>query len=110
MVDYVQTLLFAEPAEAPAPPPGPKAQAKIASAEPLEDPLGACLSERFGFAAFRPGQREAIEGALAGRDVLVLLPRVVLAHLGEGARGRTPGGAAQSGGESMAGKSDVCPA
>jgi ATP-dependent DNA helicase RecQ len=32
------------------------------------------LQRRFGFADFRPGQREAVEGALAGRDVLVVMP------------------------------------
>ena len=34
----------------------------------------AALSEYFGFEAFRPGQREAVEAALAGRDVLVVMP------------------------------------
>jgi ATP-dependent DNA helicase RecQ len=37
------------------------------------DPSGA-LSEYFGFAGFRPGQREAVEAAVAGRDVLVVMP------------------------------------
>jgi ATP-dependent DNA helicase RecQ len=32
------------------------------------------LHEHFGFAGFRPGQREACEAALAGRDVLVVMP------------------------------------
>src|SRR4051795_6940111 len=32
------------------------------------------LRERFGFPAFRPGQREACEAALANRDVLVVMP------------------------------------
>src|SRR5256885_2490199 len=32
------------------------------------------LRERFGFPGFRPGQREACEAALAGRDVLVVMP------------------------------------
>jgi ATP-dependent DNA helicase RecQ len=32
------------------------------------------LHEHFGFADFRPGQREACEAALAGRDVLVVMP------------------------------------
>ena len=32
------------------------------------------LREHFGFSAFRPGQREACEAALAGRDVLVVMP------------------------------------
>src|SRR4051795_7229720 len=32
------------------------------------------LHELFGFEAFRPGQREAVEAARAGRDVLVVMP------------------------------------
>ena len=32
------------------------------------------LSELFGFPGFRPGQREAVEAARAGRDVLVVMP------------------------------------
>jgi ATP-dependent DNA helicase RecQ len=36
--------------------------------------LTAALREHFGFPAFRPGQREACEAALAGRDVLVVMP------------------------------------
>jgi ATP-dependent DNA helicase RecQ len=36
--------------------------------------LGAALHHHFGFPAFRPGQREACEAALAGRDVLVVMP------------------------------------
>ena len=32
------------------------------------------LQSHFGFPAFRPGQREACEAALAGRDVLVVMP------------------------------------
>ena len=36
--------------------------------------LDAALREHFGFAGFRPGQREACEAALAGRDVLVVMP------------------------------------
>jgi ATP-dependent DNA helicase RecQ len=35
---------------------------------------GAALREVFGFPGFRPGQREAVEAALAGRDVLVVMP------------------------------------
>ena len=34
----------------------------------------AALHEVFGFPGFRPGQREAVEAALAGRDVLVVMP------------------------------------
>jgi ATP-dependent DNA helicase RecQ len=48
-------------------PPPPEPVARSA------DPEGA-LHELFGFAGFRPGQREAIEAALAGRDVLVVMP------------------------------------
>ena len=47
------------------PPPAPVARAS--------DPEGA-LHELFGFAAFRPGQREAVAAALAGRDALVVMP------------------------------------
>src|SRR5215210_1800701 len=36
--------------------------------------LSAALREYFGFDAFRPGQREACEAALAGHDVLVVMP------------------------------------
>ena len=36
--------------------------------------LTAALREHFGFPAFRPGQLEACEAALAGRDVLVVMP------------------------------------
>jgi ATP-dependent DNA helicase RecQ len=32
------------------------------------------LRERFGFRDFRPGQRRAVQAALAGRDALVVLP------------------------------------
>jgi ATP-dependent DNA helicase RecQ len=38
------------------------------------DRLTAALHDRFGFPDFRPGQREACEAALAGRDVLVVMP------------------------------------
>jgi len=36
--------------------------------------LSGALHELFGFRSFRPGQREACEAALAGRDVLVVMP------------------------------------
>ena len=39
----------------------------------MTDPNGA-LTEIFGFDHFRPGQQEAVEGALAGRDVLLVMP------------------------------------
>ena len=32
------------------------------------------LLEQLGFEAFRPGQREAVEAALAGRDSLIVMP------------------------------------
>ncbi len=47
--------------------PGPPGMAPGA-AEPEE------LLERFGLRAFRPGQREAVVAALAGRDTLVVMP------------------------------------
>src|SRR3954471_20225129 len=34
----------------------------------------AALNEHFGFPGFRRGQREAVEAALSGRDVLVVMP------------------------------------
>ena len=36
--------------------------------------LTAALHQHFGFAGFRPGQREACEAALADRDVMVVMP------------------------------------
>src|SRR3954470_22909005 len=36
--------------------------------------LNAALSEYFGFPGFRPGQREAVDAAVTGRDVLVVMP------------------------------------
>src|SRR5919201_2217808 len=36
--------------------------------------LSAALQDLFGFPDFRPGQREACEAAIAGRDVLVVMP------------------------------------
>ena len=36
--------------------------------------LRPALHEHFGFAGFRPGQREACEAALADRDVMVVMP------------------------------------
>jgi len=47
------------------PPPEPVARSS--------DP-GEALHELFGFAAFRPGQREAVEAGLSSRDVLVVMP------------------------------------
>src|SRR3954465_10427119 len=34
----------------------------------------AALDDYFGFPAFRPGQREAVDAAVAGQDVLVVMP------------------------------------
>ena len=49
---------------------GPEPPAPVArSADPAE-----ALRELYGFPAFRPGQREAVDAALAGRDVLVVMP------------------------------------
>jgi len=39
----------------------------------MADP-NAALAEIFGFDGFRPGQQQAVEGALAGRDVLLVMP------------------------------------
>ncbi len=36
--------------------------------------LSDALQSHFGFTSFRPGQREACEAALAGRDVMVVMP------------------------------------
>src|SRR3982750_4598715 len=36
--------------------------------------LAASLQDFFGFSGFRRGQREAVEAAVAGRDVLVVMP------------------------------------
>jgi ATP-dependent DNA helicase RecQ len=47
------------------PPPEPVARSR--------DPEGA-LRELFGFPGFRPGQQEAVEAAVASRDVLVVMP------------------------------------
>src|SRR4051794_33153190 len=38
------------------------------------DPALAALREHFGFSAFRPGQAEAVAAALAGRDLLFVMP------------------------------------
>ena len=36
--------------------------------------LRVALRQHFGHAAFRPGQQEAVEAALSGRDVLMVMP------------------------------------
>jgi DNA topoisomerase-3 len=68
----------------PAPrPPSPRSaspsSASPSSASPSSPPpapssLATLLSERFGFAAFRPHQQAACEAAAAGRDVLLVMP------------------------------------
>ena len=63
--------LVTDPLVAPALPGlGPDPPTPFARAtEPAE-----ALHEVFGFPAFRPGQQEAVEAAIAGRDVLVVMP------------------------------------
>ncbi|MGA9876293.1 MAG: RecQ family ATP-dependent DNA helicase, partial [Solirubrobacteraceae bacterium] len=41
---------------------------------PISPPSPERLLERFGLQAFRPGQREAVQAALDGRDSLVVMP------------------------------------
>src|SRR3954449_13580429 len=41
---------------------------------PAPKDLHAALRDHFGFAAFRRGQEEAVAAAVAGRDVLVVMP------------------------------------
>ena len=38
------------------------------------DPLAQSLERHFGHPAFRPGQREAVEAAMGGRDILLVMP------------------------------------
>ena len=71
VVRPVHAPLVADPLLAPALPGlGPDPPQPFARAR---EPDGA-LHEVFGFAGFRPGQREAVEAAVAGRDVLVVMP------------------------------------
>jgi ATP-dependent DNA helicase RecQ len=58
---------FDGPIDGPEPPP------RGAVARPSDDPLE-ILDRVFGHAAFRPGQRSAIDPLLAGRDAIVVLP------------------------------------
>ena len=39
-----------------------------------EDPLITLLNDTFGHESFRPGQREVIEAAAAGRDTVAIMP------------------------------------
>src|SRR5215211_3845657 len=67
----VSVPLVTDPLIAPALPGlGPEPPRPFARAtEPAE-----ALREVFGFAGIRPGQREAVDAAVAGRDVLVVMP------------------------------------
>jgi ATP-dependent DNA helicase RecQ len=67
----VSAPLVTDPLVAPALPGlGPEPPTPFATAtEP-----GAALREVFGFDGFRPGQQAAVEAAVAGRDVLVVMP------------------------------------
>ena len=56
------------PPPLPQPPLSPPANAERERATPEQ------LLERFGLRAFRPGQREAVQAALSGRDSLVVMP------------------------------------
>ncbi|MDK2741385.1 MAG: ATP-dependent DNA helicase [Nitrospira sp. BO4] len=47
---------------------------KIAPVHLTVDDLTRQLSERFGFATFRPGQEEVIREVLAGRDAMAVMP------------------------------------
>ncbi len=40
----------------------------------VETDITADLRRLFGYPGFRPGQREAVEAVLAGRDVLAVMP------------------------------------
>lgn len=44
------------------------------SVSPHVDDLTRQLNERFGFAAFRPGQEDVIRAVLAGRDAMAVMP------------------------------------
>src|SRR5919198_4419293 len=52
----------------------PPAPAEPAVSVARVSDLTASLREHFGFPAFRPGQREACQAALAGPDLLVVMP------------------------------------
>jgi ATP-dependent DNA helicase RecQ len=65
MVDRPMSLLTESLPGFEPEPPAPVAK----SADPRE-----ALSELFGFSSFRRGQEDAVEAAIAGRDVLVVMP------------------------------------
>lgn len=52
--------------------PSPTPTARIASGALID--LDASLQQHFGFSGFRPGQRDAVAAAVAGRDLLVVMP------------------------------------
>ena len=56
-----------------APSPSSSSSISVDSAAPVA-PAPEELLERFGLQAFRPGQREAVQAALDGRDSLVVMP------------------------------------
>ncbi len=63
------------PAPEPAPPePAPPEPAPRDAAPPADGATPETLLAQFGLARFRPGQREAVAAALAGRDSLVVMP------------------------------------
>ena len=49
---------------------GPEPPAPVSSSQDPDE----ALAELYGFDAFRPGQREAVQAAVHGRDVLVVMP------------------------------------
>ena len=46
----------------------------LVRSQPAPPDLSALLQERFGFAAFRPLQRQVIEAVLSGEDILAVMP------------------------------------
>lgn len=62
-------------AQAPAAPPPPVAAAQSTEFRYYDGPIDPdALLTYMGLSGFRPGQREAVEAALAGRDSLVVMP------------------------------------
>src|SRR5437773_11366532 len=47
---------------------------KLSSVGTVARDLTADLERLFGFPGFRPGQLDAVEGTMAGRDVLAIMP------------------------------------
>ncbi len=63
----MSTVLSTPPSPSPSSSPSVDSEAAVA-------PTPEELLERFGLRAFRPGQREAVQAALEGRDSLVVMP------------------------------------